>query len=416
VHDATESTSLILRGARVLRESGAQLERCDIGIGRNGLISSIGASLPSGPGIEVAELAGRLIVPGLFDMHQHLDKTRTRELVTNSDNTLAGAVRAYDSYARASSPQEIMQRAETTILACINRGTIAIRTHVNIGPDHGLRGIEALVALRERFSDRLTLQVVVLVPAAWWNSARQWIDSAVAIGADAVGGAPAHADDPKAFLALLFDAAERHGVAVDLHLDEHLDSAHHRFHEVIALTQARGMQGRVVAGHCSALGAMTEADAQPIIEGFARAKIGVVTLPTANLYLLGREAAALTPRGLTRAKALSRAGVAVAIASDNIQDPFVPTGTGDLIELARWTMLVGHFDAGDFLTVFRMISETPARLSGLANRGIRVGARADLLITDAADIADLIASGPLERTVLSGGKIVAGTLPTSLTR
>src|SRR5581483_855090 len=321
MYDDADSTSFILRGARVLLEGTAQPERCDIGIGRNGLITSIGVSLPSEPGVEVVELAGHLIVPGLFDMHQHLDKTRTRELVTNPDNTLAGAVQAYNDYARALSPQEIMQRAETTILACMNRGTVAIRTHVNVGPDHGLRGLEALVALRERFSDRLTLQIVVLVPAGsavGQISAREWIDRALAVGADAVGGAPAHADDPDAFLALLFDAAEHHGVAIDLHLDEHLDSAHHRFHQVIALTEARGMQGRVVAGHCSALGAMAESDAQPVIEGFARAEIGVVALPAANLYLLGRDKSALTPRGLTRAKSLSRAGVAVAIASDNI--------------------------------------------------------------------------------------------------
>jgi cytosine/adenosine deaminase-related metal-dependent hydrolase len=48
---------------------------------------------------------------------------------------------------------------------------------------------------------------------------------------------------------------------------------------------------------------------------------------------------------------------------------------------------------------------------GLENDyGLRAGARADLLITDADDAAGLVAGGALARTVLFGGVLVAGTL------
>jgi cytosine deaminase len=57
-----------------------------------------------------------------------------------------------------------------------------------------------------------------------------------------------------------------------------------------------------------------------------------------------------------------------------------------------------------------MISSAPARLMGLDDYGIRPGARADLLIAQADDAADLVASGPLTRTVLVNGKVVAGAL------
>jgi len=58
-----------------------------------------------------------------------------------------------------------------------------------------------------------------------------------------------------------------------------------------------------------------------------------------------------------------------------------------------------------------MVSSAPARLLGLEqDYGIRPGARADLLIAPAEDAADLVASGPLSRTVLVNGKVVAGTL------
>jgi len=148
-----------------------------------------------------------------------------------------------------------------------------------------------------------------------------------------------------------------------------------------------------------------------VIEGFAKAGIGVVTLPAANLFLQGRHAKKLPPRGLTRVVELQAACVPVAAASDNIQDPFVPTGSGDLLEIARWALLAGHLGSNDLGRAFEMVTATPARLMGLdADYGIREGARADLLITDAADAEELVAGGALERTVLVNGRVVAGTL------
>src|SRR5581483_1278347 len=186
---------------------------------------------------------------------------------------------------------------------------------------------------------------------------------------------------------------------------------HTYFHAVIERTQALGMAGKVVASHSSALSALAPAEAARVIEGFARAGIGVVTLPAANLFLQGRDAAKLAPRGLTRVVELQAAGVPVAAASDNIQDPFVPTGSGGLLEIARWALLAGHLGSNDLGRAFEMITATPARLLGIeGDYGVRTGARADLLIADAADPEALVAGGALERTVLVNGRVVAGTL------
>jgi cytosine deaminase len=106
-------------------------------------------------------------------------------------------------------------------------------------------------------------------------------------------------------------------------------------------------------------------------------------------------------------KELLAAGIPVAAASDNIQDPFVPTGSGDLLEIARWTLLAGHFGLGDLRQGFEMVSTVPAQMIGLgADWGIRPGARADLLIARADTIDELVASGALERTVMVEGRVV----------
>ena len=353
-------------------------------------------------------------MPGLVDAHQHLDKSRTRRLVENPSATLQGASAGYRALAATATREQIMARAERTLDACLARGTVAIRSHTNIETESDIRGIEALIELRQRCRDRLTLQVVAHLTSdapRKLEASRRWLEAAIGAGADIIGGVPQYADEPLVFLDLLFEFAERSGLPLDMHIDEHLDASHLLFDAIIERTLAHGMQGRVTAGHCCALSAATPDVAKRIIGGFANAGIAVITLPAANLFLQGRDAGQLPPRGLTRVRELLDAGVPVAAASDNIQDPFVPIGSGDLLEIARWTLVAGHLGLGDLTTAFDMVSAIPAGILGLRNDwGIRAGARADLLITDAEDIDDLVATGAANRTVVAAGKVVAGAL------
>ena len=409
-----QSASHILRGGRVARDGSAPPEALDIVIGADGRIVDLAPTIPSTSGVIEIDLAGKLVVPGFVDIHQHLDKTRTLRHIANPQGTLVGAIAAFSKYAVGMSREDIAARAERTIDACLARGTVAIRSHANIDADTRIRGVEALVELRERRKDRFTLQVVAFLTSGALRDgadSRLWLGDGIRAGADVVGGAPSLADDPEAFLDLLFEAADRHGLPLDLHLDEHLDSTRNLFDAVVDRTHALGLQGRVVLGHCSVLSALPAAEALRIVESLTGAGIGVVTLPTANLFLQGRDADRLAPRGLTRLIELLDAGVPVAAASDNIQDPFVPIGTGDMLEIARWTLLAGHLGVGDLARAFDMVTATPAALMGLGgDYGIHVGARADLLVAAARDPADLVAGGSLARTVLLGGHVVAGEL------
>ena len=72
--------------------------------------------------------------------------------------------------------------------------------------------------------------------------------------------------------------------------------------------------------------------------------------------------------------------------------------------------MAGHLGLPELCRAFDMVSAIPASIMGIGDWGIRTGARADLLITDAQDIDELVAAGPLNRTVLVGGKLVAGAL------
>jgi cytosine/creatinine deaminase len=403
---------LILRGGRIQRYGAAAPEPLDIRIGSDGRIVDLGVGLPEGDA-EVLPVDGQLVLPGLVDMHQHLDKSRTRSLLDNPSGTLAGASAAYRALAPTITQEQMMARAQRTVEACSAYGTVAIRSHTNIDPQTGVRGVEAMVALRERCADRMRIQIVGHVTSQATSMLREseaWLREAIDLGIDAIGGVPSFSSEPVAFLKLLFDAAQRSGLPIDMHIDEHLDADNVLFAEVARMTRAYGMAGRVVAGHCSALSALPADEAQRTIDDLREAGVGIVTLPAANLFLQGRDADRLPPRGLTRVKEILASGMPFAAASDNIQDPFVPTGSGDLLEIARWTLLAGQLGLGDMRTVFDMVSTVPAQIIGLgADWGIRKGARADLLVARADSVDDLVASGALERTVMLDGRVVSST-------
>src|SRR5215475_4359212 len=150
---------LLLTRGRVLRRGAKDPERLDLAVGEDGRITALMPSIP--PGAErVIDLHGKLVTPGLVDAHQHLDKSRTRRLVANPAGTLEGASAAYRTFAVSATREDIIGRAERTLDICLAHGTVAIRNHTNIESESGLRAFEAMIDLRERQRDRITLQVV----------------------------------------------------------------------------------------------------------------------------------------------------------------------------------------------------------------------------------------------------------------
>lgn len=396
----------VLRGGRL---AGDGARTADILVSERGRIIRIGTALPVDAGTDEIDISGMLVSPGFVDMHQHLDKTGVLKFTPNPSGTLQGARDAFAAYARTAPPEDVSRRASRTMARCLSRGATAIRSHINVDKDAGFTGIEALAKLRAEWADRLTLQLVAFMTPhpnqdLAWLSAN--IDRAAEL-ADAVGGTPAVAEDPARYMDILFEAAARHGKPVDLHLDEHLNPERPLFDAVFERVVRHGMQGRTVLGHASVLSALPRSEFERIRDRMLELEVGVVTLPAANLYLQGRAADMLPPRGLTRVAELIRSGVPIATASDNIQDPFVPTGSGDMLEIARWTLLAGHLLADELPTAYRMITDIPARLIGLGDDyGLREGAFADLVISDCDDVSALVGAGPDRMQVLAKGKPV----------
>jgi dihydroorotase len=62
---------LVIKGGEVLDPSQSLRAKRDIGI-RFGAIEALAADIPAGKGLKVLSAAGKLVTPGLIDLHAHV--------------------------------------------------------------------------------------------------------------------------------------------------------------------------------------------------------------------------------------------------------------------------------------------------------------------------------------------------------
>ena len=137
---------LILRNLRLV-EGAAEVET-DVGIAQ-GRIAAIGPGLSAEA--EAIDLEGRLAVPGFVESHIHLDKACILERCTSEEGTLAEAVREVAAAKRAFTAEDIHARAAKTLETCVLQGTTRMRTHIEVDPVIGMKGIEAVLPLIESY-------------------------------------------------------------------------------------------------------------------------------------------------------------------------------------------------------------------------------------------------------------------------
>ena len=76
--------SLLLTRGRVVPFGARRPEPLDIAVGADGRIAAMGPLIKEEVGAhKIIDVGDKLVVPGLVDAHQHLDKSRTRRLIAN---------------------------------------------------------------------------------------------------------------------------------------------------------------------------------------------------------------------------------------------------------------------------------------------------------------------------------------------
>ncbi len=358
------------------------------------------------------EAALPLALTPLVEPHAHLDKAFTACAFPNRLGTMAAALAANQREYGERTADQVAARAERALQRAWRYGVRAIRSHIDsVGPA-AQASWDALRSARQRWRDRLELQLVALAPVDHWLSpegvalARRVADAQGLLGG-VIGppygqGARRRAADREALVALL-DLAERLGCGVDLHVDE-ADS--HPGVGVamvadVALEQRRGVA--ITCSHASSMTLLPCRARERLAERLAAADIAVVALPTSNFWLLGRRPGH-TPwrRPLAPIRCLQRAGVRLAIGGDNIQDPWYPGGDCDPLELLRWSAPLCQLMPWQRLGLAPFTTCAAAVLKLAWDGVLRVGGPADLVLLGAESWTELLARPPRRRVLRAG--------------
>jgi cytosine deaminase len=347
------------------------------------------------------DLDGYLLLPAGADAHAHLDKAYTGRAVAFPHGDLTRAVDAWLAYAERMTESEIHARARHAAVTLLRNGTTAVRSHVDLLPGGDpLRGVRALVRVREELRDLMTLQ---LVTGTVDSTPTELIHAALDAGVDIVGGAPHFGADPHAEVRRLVRIARERGVGIDLHTDESL-SGEVTLDTFLALVDDWPSHLSLTAGHCVRQGTLDPAHLEATITGLVRTGMSVVTLPLTNLNLQGRELGQDKPRGIAPLRAFLDGGVDLAAAGDNVEDAFNPVGRGDPLETAMLLVVAAHLSLEE---AWHLASAGSRRAMRLAPAGAFPGAQADFLAVRAGGLAMAVAEAPSDRMVLSRGRLVA---------
>ena len=364
--------------------------------------------------IEKIDLQHGMILPCFVDMHTHLDKGHIWNRTPNLNGTFANALQVVvedcDRYWNA---DDLYRRMEFGLKCSYAHGTKAIRTHLDCPTNQIEVSLGVFKELRGAWADRLTLQAVSLVTLdRFMGKEGEAIADRIAELGGVLGGVTFLHPDLDSQLDRVFILAKERHLDLDFHTDENDNPSSDTLRRVAQAALRHEFTGRITCGHCCSLAVQDTITANQTIALVKEAGIGVVSLPTCNLYLQDRSRER-TPRwrGVTLLHELKAMGVEVAIASDNCRDPFYSFGDHDLLQIFSMSVQIAHLDSpyDDWL---QAITATPAHLMGLGNSGqISVGLPADLIIFKARNFSELLSRPQSDRIVLRAGKAIDATLP-----
>jgi cytosine/creatinine deaminase len=371
---------------------------------------------------QVIDLQGRLVIPTFVESHVHLDialmNAWDRPGRPASFHSPVELNQAMEQRRKDFTQQDIEERASMALEMAFRHGITFLRAQCHVDRSVGLKHLEALLKVRQKYSGRVDIQIVAF-PQQGLLDQPQTLDlfrEAFKMGADVMGGG-SNLDPAAATMEGVqkhIDAALALAMEMDVDLDIHADlglpeRVELKDLEVVYIAQRTkevGYQNRVTVGHVCALDSAEPDVAERAIAWIHEAQLNVISQP--DMYRLGRQDRRCVRRGLTRVKQMLNAGINVAFASNNVRDAYRPLGNLDLLEEGLILAYGAHMDTVKELeTLMRMCTENAARVLHLNKYGLNVGDTADMVILDAVSPSAALVGQAEKLYVIKNGQLAA---------
>jgi cytosine deaminase len=387
----------------------------DIAI-ENGSIVQVGPKLDAQATREI-DATDRLATPPFVDSHFHLDSTLSYgQPRVNASGTLLEGIELWGELKPHLTVENIKARARELCHWAIARGTLAIRSHVDVSDD-SLLAVNALLEIRAEIKPYIDLQLVAFPQDGYYRHSGSVanLEHALDMGVDVVGGIPHFErtqEQGAASIKTLCELAAGRGLQVDMHCDESDDPLSRHIETLSFHTQRLGLQNRVTGSHLTSMHSMDNYYVSKLIPLMAEARVHVVANPLINITLQGRHDTYPKRRGMTRVKELMQAGINVAFGHDALMDPWYSFGSYDMIEVAHMGLHVAQMTSVDQMRqMFAAVTANGARALGIENYGIEPGCNADIVILQAGDAQEALRLKPARLFVIRRGTVIAETSP-----
>lgn len=373
----------------------------------------------------VIDGGGMLALPGLSNVHAHIDKSWWGKPWQSygGQATTAGRI-AHERACRDELGIPSRPVTDATLRELIRWGTTALRTHVDVDLGLGLRGIEVVRESIAELAPHMRYQIVAFPQDGVLRrpGVDKLLERAAAQGVEHIGGLdPAGIDrDPAGQLNILFDIAARHGCGIDIHLHDSAELGIFEMELIIEHIRATGLTGQDGAGNVNLAHGFAIAD----ITGTRQADL------LAELGELGVTFTTVAPAGLPPlpAKAMRNAGVHLGLGTDGFRDLWGPYGTGDLLAIAAThARMTGHRFDEELTHVLRQATSAGLRFVGESDNmpdgeaswelseqlenyratDFAPGRQADLILVCAENPMDALVRFPRRELVMVGGEILA---------
>lgn len=380
-------STLIIRNARVGNDPTLQTLHVENGRFVEGLSREAVVS-------ETLDLEGKLLLPGLIETHIHLDKACIMQRCQLQAGTLAEAVQQTRAAKAEFTEEDVYQRGAQVLDKAILQGTTHMRTHVELDPQIGLIGFNAIRRLQADYAWAVTLDICVFPQEGLLNNpgTEELLRHGLENGATVLGGCPYTDSDPLGQIDRLFELAVEYDCDLDLHLDFDLNPHGMTVEHVVGCTERHGWAGRVTIGHVTKLSALPMETLMSLGVRLAEAGVQVTCLPSTDLFLTGREHFHNKPRGLAPLAHLHACGVTCSLSTNNLGNPFTPYGDASLVRQANLFANVAQLGTpAELLQCLGWVSSESARMLRLADYGLTPGCHADFIVFDAPSPAAVIA-------------------------
>ncbi len=351
---------------------------------KDGKIAKIAPAI-DGDASQVVDANGNLVTESFINGHLHLCKVYTLEMMDDeamgayTDGSMGGAMTSIELAAKVKEKYDeswIIENVRRAANLALKFGNTHIRAFADTDTKARLEGVKALLKAREEFKGKVEIEVVAFPQDGVVRDpgAEQYIEEALKLGADVVGGIPwiEYTDaDSQEHIDRMFALARKYDKPVSMLIDDAGDPTLKSLEMLAVTTIKNGWEGRVTAQHSRAMALYPEPYYRKIEYFLKRAKIGVVSDPqTGPLY--------------ARVRDLYKAGVRIALGQDDISDAYYPFGRNNMLEIA---FLAAHLmwmnSRQEMEILYDLITTNAAECLSIEGHKLVEGGNGDLVILNA---------------------------------